>query len=371
VIEPPAAAEHALLERRRGFLANIVRAGLPDAVVRVRPRSGVAAPTLSRVDPKVMIGPRVRRAACASFICGVGLRDDEGESPAAIQHALLDFGRFVIRSSRGVALSRIRVQSSVTALSLGCAPHVVEGGAVDIGGVRRDVIERPAVRAHAFFESGNVSERIVRRRPARATVGEFLGLATLNAVGTKDIPIDLRLGTGGLHAEDDGSALKTAVATATRRSDLRIDTPPTGAAAKSDSCVRIGRFIVFSSACLSLFQSSCGRMFQIVMGWRQMMCGHARSGSSLSQKDLRVRALCKIFSELRGHPPHRSGPDSGIRLLPRVFDGEALFGSGRKDARRGKPAVGQFRHPIPREAVLLAAPPKRSTPEVDQVMPKR
>src|ERR1700685_1155759 len=34
-----------------------------------------------------------------------------------------------------------------------------------------------------------------------------------------------------------------------------------------------------------------------------------------------------------------------------------------KNTRRGKPAVDQFRHPIPREAVLLAAPPKRSTPE--------
>jgi hypothetical protein len=38
-----------------------------------------------------------------------------------------------------------------------------------------------------------------------------------------------------------------------------------------------------------------------------------------------------------------------------VFDGEALIGPGVKDTRRGKPAVGQFRHPIPREAVLLAA----------------
>src|SRR6266851_7364502 len=39
--------------------------------------------------------------------------------------------------------------------------------------------------------------------------------------------------------------------------------------------------------------------------------------------------------------------------------------------RRGKPAVGQFRHPIPREDVLLAAPSERSTPEVGQVMPER
>src|SRR5215468_9365868 len=42
-----------------------------------------------------------------------------------------------------------------------------------------------------------------------------------------------------------------------------------------------------------------------------------------------------------------------------------------KDAWSGKPVVGQFGHPIPREAVLLAAPPERSTPEVDHVMPER
>jgi hypothetical protein len=44
-----------------------------------------------------------------------------------------------------------------------------------------------------------------------------------------------------------------------------------------------------------------------------------------------------------------------------VFDGEALIGPGMKNTRRGKPAVDQFRHPIPREAVLLAAP--RDAPE--------
>jgi hypothetical protein len=39
-------------------------------------------------------------------------------------------------------------------------------------------------------------------------------------------------------------------------------------------------------------------------------------------------------------------PDSSIRLLPRVFDGEALIGPGMKNTRPGKPAVGQFRHPV-------------------------
>jgi hypothetical protein len=58
-------------------------------------------------------------------------------------------------------------------------------------------------------------------------------------------------------------------------------------------------------------------------------------------------------------------------MLPWVFDGEALIGPGMKDVRSGKPVVGQFRHSIPREAVLLAAAPERSTPEVGQVMPER
>ena len=64
-------------------------------------------------------------------------------------------------------------------------------------------------------------------------------------------------------------------------------------------------------------------------------------------------------------------PNSSIRLLPWVFDGKALIGPGMKDARSGKPVVGQFRHPLPREAVLLAAAPERSTPEVDHIMPER
>ena len=60
-----------------------------------------------------------------------------------------------------------------------------------------------------------------------------------------------------------------------------------------------------------------------------------------------------------------------IRLLPRVFDGEAPVWPWMKDARRGKPVGDQLRHPIPREAVFLAAPPKRTTPEVGHVMPER
>src|SRR5262249_24473865 len=42
-----------------------------------------------------------------------------------------------------------------------------------------------------------------------------------------------------------------------------------------------------------------------------------------------------------------------------------------KDAWLRKSVVGQFRNPIPREAVFLAATPERSTPEVGHVMPER
>jgi hypothetical protein len=55
-------------------------------------------------------------------------------------------------------------------------------------------------------------------------------------------------------------------------------------------------------------------------------------------------------------------PNSSIRLLPWVCDGEAQIRPRMKDARRGEPAVGQFRHARPREAVLLATPPERASP---------
>jgi len=79
-------------------------------------------------------------------------------------------------------------------------------------------------------------------------------------------------------------------------------------------------------------------------------------------------AGCPLLDTPRTDPDE---PNSSIRLLSWVFDGKALIGPGMKDARSGKPVVSQFRHPIPREAVLLAAAPERSTPEVGHVMPKR
>ena len=93
-----------------------------------------------------------------------------------------------------------------------------------------------------------------------------------------------------------------------------------------------------------------------------------------------VRLRLRSLTWATGQPPSVRMDDEGATtsaarpiasLTSGVSDGEALIGPGMTDTRRGKPAVGQFRHPIPREAVLLAAPPKRSTPEVGNVMPER
>ena len=42
-----------------------------------------------------------------------------------------------------------------------------------------------------------------------------------------------------------------------------------------------------------------------------------------------------------------------------------------KDTRFGEPIVHQFLHALPGEAILLAAPPKRASPEVGHCMPER
>ena len=60
-----------------------------------------------------------------------------------------------------------------------------------------------------------------------------------------------------------------------------------------------------------------------------------------------AEALANYILGLKTDPDK---PDSGIRLLPRVSNGEALVGPGMKDARRGEPVGDQLRHPVPREA---------------------
>jgi hypothetical protein len=61
------------------------------------------------------------------------------------------------------------------------------------------------------------------------------------------------------------------------------------------------------------------------------------------------------------------GPNSGIRFLPRVFDGKTHMWPGMKVVRLREPVVGQSRHPFPREPVFLATPPVHAVPEPDHV----
>src|SRR5262245_30966361 len=57
------------------------------------------------------------------------------------------------------------------------------------------------------------------------------------------------------------------------------------------------------------------------------------------------------------------GPNSGIRFLPRVFDGKTHFRPGVEVAWLWEPVIGQALHPFPRETIFLAPPPKRAVPE--------
>src|SRR4029453_15195049 len=66
-----------------------------------------------------------------------------------------------------------------------------------------------------------------------------------------------------------------------------------------------------------------------------------------------------------------SGPHSGTRLPPRVFDGEALLGPRMKDAGPGEKVIRQLRDPSPGRAILLTAPPERAAPEVDDPKTER
>src|SRR3954451_11685379 len=63
-------------------------------------------------------------------------------------------------------------------------------------------------------------------------------------------------------------------------------------------------------------------------------------------------------------------PNSGIRLLPWVFDGETLARPGVKDLGSGEIVVGQLLDPVPGRVVLLAAVPERAPPEVDDMIPE-
>src|SRR5258708_20256318 len=57
------------------------------------------------------------------------------------------------------------------------------------------------------------------------------------------------------------------------------------------------------------------------------------------------------------------GPNSGIRLPPRVPDGKALIGPWMENAGFGQPPVGESIDPFPGRTVALTAPPKRTQPD--------
>src|SRR3954466_13226233 len=63
-------------------------------------------------------------------------------------------------------------------------------------------------------------------------------------------------------------------------------------------------------------------------------------------------------------------PNSGIRLLPWVFDGETLTRPGVKDPGLGEIVVGQLLDPIPCRVVLLTAVPERAPPEAGDLVPE-
>jgi hypothetical protein len=52
-----------------------------------------------------------------------------------------------------------------------------------------------------------------------------------------------------------------------------------------------------------------------------------------------------------------------------MFDVKAHVGPRVKDARREQPNIDELRHTLPCEAVFLAAPLERSTPQVGHVVP--
>lgn len=64
-------------------------------------------------------------------------------------------------------------------------------------------------------------------------------------------------------------------------------------------------------------------------------------------------------------------PDSSIRLLPWVSDGKALVRSRMKDSGRRQPRISKFRHSLPCQVVLLTSTPKRSSPEIADIVAER
>jgi hypothetical protein len=110
-------------------------------------------------------------------------------------------------------------------------------------------------------------------------------------------------------------------------------------------------------------------------------CGHPAHSPSAAECHKPAMSRCSISARkphvavgtcVSPHAP-RTEPYvrlSRIRLPPRVCDGIAIAGPRMKDGRFREPGIRQLRHPFPRGAILLAAPPQRAPPEVGDVVPK-
>src|SRR5262245_12313644 len=66
--------------------------------------------------------------------------------------------------------------------------------------------------------------------------------------------------------------------------------------------------------------------------------------------------------------PDPYGPNSGIRLPPRVSDGEARSGPRMEDTGCGEPVVHQRLHPLKSRRVLVAASRERTPPQIADMM---
>jgi hypothetical protein len=138
--------------------------------------------------------------------------------------------------------------------------------------------------------------------------------------------------------------------------------------------------VVTSSAVVYHIGSRAKKELTLLIG--EAFMGFLISDGYIAYRDIERRQRCPahlILEDDRGRdaryraPPAQiqDKPNSGIRLLPRVFDGESSRGPGMKDARRGKPRGLKLCHATPREPIFLTASPKRAPPVVGHPMPER
>src|SRR5262249_39836837 len=119
--------------------------------------------------------------------------------------------------------------------------------------------------------------------------------------------------------------------------------------------------------CRSGLQPPCLRFAAAITG------RHARLGTRLLARLCRDRHLRRLScTHLQGTTrTDPDGPNSGIRFLPRVFDGETHLWPGVEVSRLREPVCSEAMRPFPREPVFLAAAPKRAIPHPYHVAMER